>query len=101
MTYGFNPVLPGDDGSRRAGRSSRTSRDGRVYGVTGDGLIGVARSGRPPGGIARGVSADVRQRGFKFGSGSRTSWFAPGVGLVKLVFRHADGSTSTVQRIGR
>jgi hypothetical protein len=26
-------------------------------------------------------------------------WFAPNVGLVKLVFRHADGSVSTVQLI--
>jgi hypothetical protein len=26
----------------------------------------------------------------------RTSWFAPGKGLVKLVFRHGDGSVSEV-----
>jgi hypothetical protein len=34
--------------------------------------------------------------GFKFGSGTRTMWFALDIGLVKLVFRHGDGSVSTV-----
>ena len=29
-------------------------------------------------------------------SGTRTMWFAPDIGLVKLVFKHADGSVSTV-----
>jgi hypothetical protein len=29
----------------------------------------------------------------------RTMWFAPGRGLVKLVFKHRDGSTSLVQLI--
>ena len=29
----------------------------------------------------------------------RTMWFAPGKGLVKLVFRHADHSVSTVERL--
>jgi hypothetical protein len=38
----------------------------------------------------------MTQPGFKFGSGTRTSWFAAGKGLVKLVFRHRDGSVSTV-----
>jgi len=38
----------------------------------------------------------LSQPGFKFGSGTRTSWFAPGKGLVKLVFHHGDGSVSTV-----
>jgi hypothetical protein len=46
------------------------------------------------------VRSNLRQRGFPFGSGTRTSWFAPGEGLVKLVFRHRDGSVSTVQRTG-
>jgi hypothetical protein len=42
------------------------------------------------------VRASLSQPGFKFGSGTRTSWFAPGKGLVKLVFHHGDGSVSTV-----
>ena len=39
------------------------------------------------------------ERASAFGSGTRTSCFAPGKGLVKLVFRHRDGSVSTVERI--
>ena len=45
------------------------------------------------------VRSTLRQKGFRFGSGTRTSWFAPGKGLVKLVFRHRDGSVSTVERL--
>jgi hypothetical protein len=41
----------------------------------------------------------LTQPGFKFGSGTRTMWFAPDVGLVKLVFKHGDGSVSTVELI--
>jgi hypothetical protein len=44
------------------------------------------------------VRSRLRQKGFRFGSGTRTSWFAPGRGLVKLVFRHDDGSVSRVER---
>ena len=43
------------------------------------------------------VSSTLKQAGFPFGSGTRTMWFAPGKGLVKLVFRHADGSVSLVE----
>jgi hypothetical protein len=39
------------------------------------------------------------KKGFKFGSGTRTSYFAAGKGLVKLVFRHGDGSTSVVELV--
>jgi len=39
----------------------------------------------------------LTQPGFKFGSGTRTMWIVDGKGLVKLVFRHRDGSTSTVE----
>jgi hypothetical protein len=42
------------------------------------------------------VRTTLKQPGFPFGSGTRTSWFAPNKGLVKLVFKHADGSVSTV-----
>jgi hypothetical protein len=42
------------------------------------------------------VRSVLKQPGFPFGSGTRTCWFAPGRGLVKLVFQHGDGSVSTV-----
>jgi hypothetical protein len=56
---------------------------------------------RVPAGRFRAVAvrSTLRQEGFRFGSGTRTSWFAPGKGLVKLVFRHRDGSVSTVERL--
>jgi hypothetical protein len=43
------------------------------------------------------VRSTLRQAGFPFGSGTRTSWFAPGRGLVKLVFQHGDGTVSDVE----
>ena len=45
------------------------------------------------------VRSTLSQSGFPFGSGTRTSYFAPGKGLVKLVFKHKDGSVSTVERV--
>ena len=45
------------------------------------------------------IRSRLTQSGHKFGSGTRTAWFAPGKGLVKLVFKHADGSVSTVERV--
>jgi hypothetical protein len=43
------------------------------------------------------VRSVLSQRGHRFGSGVRTTWFAPGRGLVRLRFRHADGSVSEVE----
>ena len=43
------------------------------------------------------VASNLTQPGFKFGSGIRTMWFVAGKGLVKLQFRHADGSVSVVE----
>ena len=45
------------------------------------------------------VKSTLKQPGFPFGSGTRTSWFGVGAGLVKLEFRHGDGSVSVVERI--
>ena len=45
------------------------------------------------------VRTALKQPGFPWGSGVRTSWFAPGKGLVKLVFEHGDGSVSQVVRL--
>lgn len=33
-------------------------------------------------------------------SGQRDAWFAPGVGLIKLVYNHEDGSTTTAELAG-
>ena len=43
------------------------------------------------------VRTTLTQPGFPCGSGIRTSWFAAGRGLVKLVFAHGDHSTSRVE----
>jgi hypothetical protein len=45
------------------------------------------------------VRSTLTQAGHPFGSGVRTCWFAVGRGLVKMVFRHGDGSVSLVQLI--
>jgi hypothetical protein len=101
MVYGFNPVLPAYPAVRQAWRSSRVGRDFAVFGVDGSSQIsGLTRVRTPAGSFdALTVKSLVTQQGSRFGSGGRTSYFAPGVGLVKLVFRHRDGSVSTVERL--
>jgi hypothetical protein len=101
MTYGFNPVLPAYPVKGTTWRSSTKSRDYQVFGVTGvTKVLGTktirVRAGRFH---ALVVQSTLRQKGYSFGSGKRTMWFAPNKGLVKLVFRHADGSVSTVERV--
>jgi hypothetical protein len=102
MVFGFNPVVPVYAERGESWRSSRESRDWRIFGVSGVSRIVGERNVRTPAGRYRAVvvRSKLRQRGFPFGSGTRRSWFAPGEGLVKLVFRHRDGSVSTVQRTG-
>jgi hypothetical protein len=101
MVYGFNPVVPVYGKRGESWRSSRDTRDWRIFGVTGTSkLLGTHKlrvAGRRY--TAQAVRSRLRQKGFRFGSGTRTSWFASGKGLVKLVFRHADGSVSTVERV--
>jgi len=77
----------------------RPSRDFSVFGVTGTTrILGVQRVRVPAGRFsALAVRSTLKQQGFPFGSGTRTSYFAHGKGLVKLVFKHGDGSTSVVQ----
>jgi hypothetical protein len=100
MVYGFNPVVPVYASPGETWRSSRDSRDWRIFGVTGVSKILREQRVRTPAGgfMAVPVRSTLRQDGFPFGSGVRTSWFAPGKGLVKLSFRHRDGSVSTVER---
>lgn len=101
MIYGFNPVLEVQPLTGDTWRSSRDGRDWKVYGVTGVSTVLAPHRVRTPAGrfTAVGVRTVMTQAHYRFGSGTRTSWFAPGVGLVKLVFAHKDGSVSTVERL--
>lgn len=98
MLYGFNPVLPAYPvtGSRW---HSGNRNDLSVYGVTGSTRIVGVRTVRVKAGrfSALELQSTLTQKGSRFGSGVRTVWLAPNRGLVKLVFRHRDGSVSTVQ----
>jgi hypothetical protein len=100
MTYGFNPVLPAYPEPTTTWGSGDT-RDFHVYGVHGTTRIIGFQQVRVPAGTFRAleVQSILTQAGHPFGSGIRTMWFAPGRGLVKLVFKHRDGSTSLVQLI--
>ena len=77
MVYGFNPIVPVyAETRRRRWRSSRASRDWKIFGVTGDveGRRDRARCGRRAGRFAAiVVRSTLRQAGFPFGSGTRTS----------------------------
>jgi hypothetical protein len=101
MTFGFNPVLPAYPTAGATWSSDVNSRDFSVYGVTGSSrVVGVRRVRTPKGTFqALVVTSTLTQRGFPFGSGRRTMWFAPDRGLVKLTFAHRDGSTSVVELI--
>jgi hypothetical protein len=98
MTFGFNPMLTAYPQADQTW-SSGNPRDLGIYGVTGTTkVIGVRRVHVPAGTFdALEVQSDLTQKGYPFGSGVRTMWFAAGRGLLKLLFRHADGSASVVQ----
>jgi hypothetical protein len=98
MVYGYNPVLPAyPHGGATWG--SGNPADFQTFGVTGrTRIIGIRRVHVPAGTFsALEVQSTLTQRGYRFGSGVRTCWFAAGRGLVKLVFKHRDGSVSVVQ----
>jgi hypothetical protein len=101
MTFGFNPVLPAYPAAGGSWASDPNGRDYAVYGVNGSSrIVGVQKVTTPAGTFdALVVTSALSQPGFPFGSGTRTMWFAPGKGLVKLVFRHGDKSVSTVERL--
>ncbi len=98
MLFGFNPVLPAypTAGERW---SSGNAVDLQNFGVNGTTkIIGTRRVKVPAGKFnALELQSTLTQPGYRFGSGVRTVWFAPGRGLVKLVFKHRDGSTDLVQ----
>ncbi|MDX6641276.1 MAG: hypothetical protein QOF12_2287, partial [Solirubrobacteraceae bacterium] len=101
MVYGFNPVIPVLPSTGDSWRSSSGGRDYKVFGVRGVSTVLAPRRITTPAGrfMAIGVRSTLTQAGYPFGSGTRTSWFAPSKGLVKLVFAHRDGSVSTVERV--
>jgi hypothetical protein len=101
MTYGFDPVLPAYPTAGQQWSSDPSSRDFAIYGVSGTSrVVGVRRVTVPKGTYqALVVTSTLRQPGFPFGSGTRTMWFAPDGGLVKLEFRHGDGSVSVVELV--
>jgi hypothetical protein len=99
MAFGINPVLSeypvaGDTWSAKV-----DGGDFAVYGATGTStVLGVQKVTVPAGTFqALAVRTTLTQRGFPFGSGTRTTWFAPDRGMVKLRFKHGDGSTSLVE----
>jgi hypothetical protein len=98
MTFGFNPVIPAYPVAGNTWSSDPNSRDFAVYGVSGSTRIVGVQTVKVPKGTYKAlvVTSKLTQPGFTFGSGTRTMWFAPEIGLVKLVFKHADGSVSTV-----
>ncbi len=98
MNFGLNPVLTAYPAAGTSWSSSPSSSEFKTYGVTGTTkVLGVQTVTVPAGTFkALAVRSTLVQPGFPFGSGTRTSWFAPGRGLVKLVFDHGDKSVSTV-----
>jgi hypothetical protein len=101
MTFGFNPLLPAYGNVGSSWGSSETTQDWLNYGVAGSTTITGLQTVKVKAGTFRAlvVRSTLKQPGFRFGSGTRTCWFAPDVGLVKLVFRHGDGSVSTAELV--
>ena len=98
MVFGFNPLLPAYP-ETGASWGSGNGRSLQEYGVNGTTkVIGIRPVSVPAGRFqALEVQSTLTQPGHPFGSGVRTCWFAVGRGLVKMVFRHGDGSVSLVQ----
>jgi hypothetical protein len=101
LTYGMNPILTAYPARGDKWAAKSPSRDYSVFGVTGTTNVVGTRTVKVPAGqfTALVVRSTLQQDGFKFGSGTRTAYFAANKGLVKLVFRHADGSVSTVELV--
>jgi hypothetical protein len=99
MTFGFNPILPAYPAAGQTWSADPSGHDFTVYGVTGSTrVLGVQRVTVPAGTFqAIVVRTTLTQAGFPYGSGTRTSWFAPGKGLVMLEFAHRDKSVSRVE----
>jgi hypothetical protein len=101
LTFGWNPVLPASPTGAKPWGTKVPSRDYSIYGVEGSAHVLGTQTVSVPAGTFKALTvvSSLQQKGFPFGSGTRTAWFAPGKGLVKLVFKHGDGSVSTVELI--
>jgi hypothetical protein len=99
MIYGTNPILAANPAAGQSWTVKDPSRDYSVFGVRGTTMVLGLREVTVPAGkfLALAIQSKLKQAGFPFGSGVRTSYFAPDRGLVKLVFRHDDKSVSTVE----
>jgi hypothetical protein len=101
MTFGLSTVLPAFPEPRMTWVRGEDSRDYKVYGVDGRSqVLGIrrvkTRDGRVNALVVRSV---LKQKRSKFGDGVRLSFFQRGKGLVKLWFRHGDGSVSIIDRV--
>lgn len=101
ITFGFNPVMPAYPVKGQTWRAPKVGRDRRNYGVDGRSKVIGNQKVKVPAGTFTALLIESRltQKGYRFGSGTRRMWFAPGVGLVKLEFRHRDGSVSRIVRL--
>jgi hypothetical protein len=99
LTFGFNPVLSAYPAAGESWQADIPSRDFTTYGVNGKSVVLGIQTVKVPAGTfqAIAVRTSLNQPGFPYGSGSRTAWFAPGKGLVKLEFNHGDHSVSLVE----
>ena len=98
MNFGVGKLLTAYPAAGQEWGVAKGSSEFKTYGVTAMSRVLGVQTVKVPAGSYRAlaVRTTLSQPGFPFGSGTRTSWFAAGKGLVKLVFDHADGSTSTV-----
>ena len=101
MVFGFNPIIPAYPVAGSSWSAAVPGRDFSVFGVTGTATVLGVRTVKVPAGRFKAlvVRTKLKQKGFPFGSGTRTVWLEPKKGLVKLVFAHGDGSVSTVDRL--
>jgi hypothetical protein len=99
LTFGFNPVLPAYPAAGDTWSAQQPSSDFTTYGVTGSAKVLGVQTVKVPAGTfhALAVVTTLSESKFPYGSGTRETWFAAGKGLVKLVWKHADGSVSTVE----
>jgi hypothetical protein len=97
MSFGFNPILDEYPSTGARWSSNPASAEFATFGVTGSStVVGLQKVTVPAGSFdAIVVRSTLKQPGYPYGSGTRTCWFAPEKGLVKLVFDHGDGSVST------
>jgi len=101
MNFGLNPILTAYPATGDEWSAARSGDDFTTYGVSGSTRVIGIQTVKVPAGTFQALvlRSQLTQPGFPYGSGTRTTWLAPGKGLVKLVFAHGDGSVSTVELI--